>query len=456
MNLAAATALTGTRVLLLDADPLSNISTALNLADHSHRLLLRQESIDLPGILVCDVIPNLDVLSPYGEGPCTDEDFARLVRALTTPPVQQCYGCTIIDVPPFLGGSAAQLIASCDDYLLVMRAEEMAHRTLPAFLELVQRSSPAGHALPMRGILLTLPEGEEPGCRSERELRGRFGTRVLAEAIPYDDSIGKALRAGRIASHLYPDSPAARQYHQLAAKLGLSEGASLGIDVEEILQALRDASALVGPPVAATATATAPSDAPRPKKTDPLDVPLFVAPPEPVKPAGSVHRSRRLNRSGESLRQARPDRVLPGSASSPTRWKVVPANGQLGSEETPPPTVASPPPTQPTAHALAQLWPLWILLGAVLGGGLRLLPHPPSLLPVFVGLGVALLVIVFFLISAQKRAGSPPSANNRARLRSGLTKEAAPQKQSHKDFLSARLASLVSNSKLSRRDTDAN
>ncbi len=454
MNLAAATALTGTRVLLLDADPLSNISTSLNLADHQHRILLRQEGIDLPGILVCDFIPNLDVFSPYGEGPCTDEDLARLLRALATPPAQQCYGCTIVDVPPFLGGSAAQLLACCDDFLLVMRAEDMAYRTLPAFLELVQRSSSAGHALPMRGILLTLPEGEEPGCRCERELRGRYGTRVLAEAIPYDDSIGKAIRAGRIGSHLYPDSPAGRQYHQLAAKLGLSEGASPGIDVEEILQALRDASALIGPAVAAPASsAPATTEPERPKNDIPLEAPLFVAPPEPAKPATPVHRPRRLNRSAESLR---PARALPGSTAIPVRRKVVAAKGDAGSEESAPASIPPAPHPQATANALAQLWPLWILLGAVLGGGLRLVPLSASLLPILVGVGAGLLVVVLFMITAQKRTSSPGPAAKRSWLRSGLTKKTLSRKESHKDLLSARLASLASVSRHARRDTDAN
>jgi cellulose biosynthesis protein BcsQ len=454
MNLAAATALTGTRVLLLDADPLSNISTALNLAEHPRRLLLREQGIDLPGLLVCDLIANLDVFSPYGEGPCTDEDFARLLRALATPPAQQCYGCTIVDVPPFLGGSAAQLIASCDDFLLVMRAEEMAHRTLPAFMELVQRSSRAGHALPMRGILLTLPEGEEPGCRSERELRGRFGSRVLAEAIPFDDSIGKALRAGRIGSQLYPDSPASRQYHQLAEKLGLSEGANPSIEMEEILQALREASALIGPAAAAApVSAPVPTDSPHSTNAVSLEVPLFVPPPEPVKPATPVHRPRRLSRSGESLR---PTRVSSAPAASPQRRKAVSAKGQLGDEEAAPASIAPAQTPQQTANALAQLWPLWILLGAVLGGGLRLLPLSPSLLPVFVGVGAALLVLVFFVITTQKRRGSSASSNKRGWLRSGQAKKPTSRKESRQEFLSARLTTLASISKPRRPDADAN
>ncbi|HTU17747.1 MAG TPA: ParA family protein [Gemmataceae bacterium] len=436
MNLAAAAARTGTRVLLLDADPLSNISTALNLAMNPHRRPLRQAGIDLPGVLVSNIVPRLDVLSPYEEGSCSDDDFDRLLRVLAAPATQQCYGCLIVDGPPFLGGNPSQLIGSCDDFLLVMRAEALAHRTLPAFLELVQRSSRAGHALPMRGILLTLPEGEEPGFRWERELRGRFGARVLAEVIPHDRSIEEALRDGRIGSHLHPDSPAGRQYHQLVVKLGLSADGGTAVEGEQVLQVFRASAALLEPAI----------------KPAPV--------PEPVKPtAAPVHRPRRLSRSSEIPRPARSERPLPPPAappSSPVRIKVVPAKVSIPEEMTPP-AAAAPAPPQPTANALAQLWPLWILLGAVLGGGLRLVPLTASLLPILVGLGVALIVVVvLFSLAAQDRAAAPAKGQGQSQTRAREPKKHAPRSESRKDPVAARLATLAGMSKRTRRDPDAN
>lgn len=447
MNLAAAAAQSGTRVLLLDADPLSNIGTALNLAEHPQRQLLRETGIDLPGLWVPNLVPGLDVLSPYGGEHCSDAEFERLLRAVATPTMRQVYGCLIVDVPPFMGGNAAQLLHSCDEFLLVMRAEAMAYRTLPAFLELVQRSSRDGQALPMRGILLTLPEGEQPGCRWERELRGRFGSRVLAEVIPHDESIGAALRTGQIGSHTHADSPAGRQYHQLVGKLGLSEESNPAVEVERILQSLREAATAVGPSVAAPCET---------KKT--MEEPLLSLPePEPIKPISpSSHRPRRLSRSGENLRPARPERSHPPASSpSPVRMKVVP-------ERTPPPEepipVAPPavPPTLNTnnANALAQLWPLWILLGAVLGGGLRFVPLTASLLPILVGLGVALLVVVgLYALAAQERNASATSAD---KTKSRKAKKATVKTEPRKDPVSARLAALAGNSKRERRNLDAN
>lgn len=435
MNLAAVAALSGTRVLLLDADPLSNISTALRLAEHPRRRPLRPDGIDLPGVLVPDIVPRLDVLSPYDEGRCFDDDFARLLRVVeaATP---QCYGCMIVDAPPFLGGNPAPLIASCDDFLLVMRAEALAYRTLPAFLELVQRSSSAGRALPMCGIVLTLPEGEVPGGRWERELRGRFGTRVLPQVVPHDESFAQALLAGQIGCHLHPDSPAARQYRQLAGKLGLAGEDSAVVEGGQIVRLLRAAAPLLEPTVA-PAAGTIPAPA--------------VVPCEIKRPSGKappLHRPRRLSRSGERLRSARPERVLPPPAvpPSPLRIKVVPAQVPNDDEIDPRPAVPAAPP-QPTANALAQLWPLWILLGAVLGGGLRLVPLTPSLLPILVGLGVALLVVVLlFSLAAQERRDSPNPASQ--------PNQAAPRPS--KDSLSVRLASLASLSKRGGRDPDAN
>jgi chromosome partitioning protein len=381
MNLAAAAASKGTRVLLFDADPLSNVSEALKLAEHPRRQILRHNGIELPGMLVDNLVPGLDVLCPYGGEHCPDADFERLLRALATPALQQFHGCLIVDVPPFMGGNAAQLLALCDEFLLVMRAEAMAYRTLPALLELVQRSSRDGLAPPMRGILLTLPQGEQPGCRWERELRGRFGARALAEVIPYDEHIREALQVGQIGCHLYADSPAAQQYHRLVETLGLSNETCPPFELEIMLAGLRDAAATIGkssdpPPQPAVEPNPVASEAS-------LDMPRFVPPPEPiVAVAPSSHRVRRLNRSGESPRPKRSERSLPPPA----------------------PVATAIPPEQPPANALAQFWPLWILLGVILGGGIRFVPPSASLLPFVVGAGVTLLVVVLlFSLAARER-----------------------------------------------------
>ena len=77
----------------------------------------------------------------------------------------------------------AQLVGACDGLIVVMRAEPLAHLTLPALLELVQRVR-GRHALKTHGVLLTLPDGEVEGGRWESELRGRLGGRVSRRPFP--------------------------------------------------------------------------------------------------------------------------------------------------------------------------------------------------------------------------------------------------------------------------------
>ncbi len=449
MNLAASTARNGTRVLLLDADPLSNISAALKLAEHPHRLSLRQAGIDLPGVLVPNLVPGLDVLSPYDEGCCSDDDLDRLLRALTTPSARTCYGCMIVDVPPFMGANPAQLIASCDEFLLVMRAEPMAYRTLPAFLELIQRSARNGHTIQMRGILLTLAEGEEPGCRWERELRGRYGARILSEVIPHDETIDKSLRVGQIACHLQPDSPATRQFRQLCGKLGLDEESRSAASAEQVTQALREAAAEVGPSVVtapAPATTAAPSKTPNGADIEDRCAPVpEIASRKPM--SAPIQRPRRSERSSDTVRPGRPERAAPPAAAPlppSSRMKKKPALSAPPVDQVDPAPIPASPAEPAAANGLAQLWPLWILLGAVLGGGLRFLPPSSSLLPILVGLGVGAIVVavLYSLATAQNSVTSPSSDKVNGRLRPRDANKNSGRSEAKKDP-GARLASLT-------------
>src|SRR5262249_2325899 len=150
INLAAAAALAGARVLLVEADPLSGISTALNLAQHPDRRPLRASGIDLPGILCCGIVPSLDVFSPYEEGGCSAGAFDPIPNRPALEASRESYPCSIVNPPPFLGARPTELLTSCDEYVLVLQAEPLAHRTMPAFLELVQRAGQGHRAATLR------------------------------------------------------------------------------------------------------------------------------------------------------------------------------------------------------------------------------------------------------------------------------------------------------------------
>ena len=449
INLAAATAAAGAKVLLLDADPLSGVSQTLNLTDFAGRRLLRADGIDLPGVLCPGVIPGLDVLSPYVDGACSDEQFDELLRLVSSPSPSGGYGCLVVDAPPFMGANPGPLLRSCDELVLVMRAEPMAYRTLPAFMELVQRSRRDGRGVQMRGILLTLPEGELPGGRYERELRGRFGTRILPHVIPYDAEAIKAAEAGRIVSHTLPDAPAAAGYHALVAALGLaSEEAEVGDAAASPLvaaaAALEAAGAPLGRPAPALAAAAssvtadvagaAEPDIALPPATvpdsadDTVHVP--VSPPTPPR--------RRLPQPGPARPLPRrpapaapeddiPDldellarQALPRPGSRPPR-PVVPSRSATPSAAVPVvPAAVIPPPKKPEATKPAappvvpmtanQPWMVWVGLASVVGVGLRFVQLPDFMLPVAVGVAVAAAVILVMRLASPSSPAAPAPA----------------------------------------------
>jgi chromosome partitioning protein len=392
VNLAAAAARAGTRVLLLDADPLSSIGMALNLAQHPQRRPLRDAGVELPGVLVRDVVPGLDVVSPYDDGCCADEDMDNLLKVLASPAFEERCGCLIVGAPPFLGANPGQLLASCDDLLIVMRAESTAHRTLPAFLELVQRNKSAARPIHLRGIVLTVPEPDADGGRWERELRGRFGSRVLANVIPYDEEVRKAQDAGRLALQAAPESLAALQYIQLCEALGLAEAAAAGERGEcpllEVAASLQAAGALTRHRATVTMVAAA--------AVEEVAAPAFVE--ESAPPALPPARSR-----PKIPAPKQPSRVAlkpPTSASSKAR---VPAAGA------PSAAVKSKPSRLRVARPAGPSRVVWlgVAAAAVVGVGIRFVAKLPDfVMPIVVGTLVAAgVTLVLKLMTANPDAG---------------------------------------------------
>ncbi len=461
INLAASVALAGGRVLLLDVDPLSSLSVSLNLADHPRRQSLRTAGIDLPGVLVTDVLPGLDVLSPYEAGGCTDQDLDDLLKLLASPAVQDAYHCLILNTPPFLGANAPQLLGAAEEFLLVMRAEPMAYRTLPAFLELIHRSK-RDKAAAMKGILLTLPENEPPGGRWERELRGRFGSRILPQVIPFDDEVGKAALFGQIPVSAVPGSPAACTYHSLAAHLELAAGASPEEPLAEspllaVAQTMRSAGSFVRHSSKKVGKYVA-----VPSHHD--EEATLVPPAEGVRFDPDSDSGILSNGPDEPVFKSLPefdldDDLPPLPPRPPARRGTIPSRPSLSvpAAKAPtappsPPPVAPPAPSAPTSSLSGRALLVAIGLAVVFGVGLRFLTLPESLTPFVVPIGVGVAVAAGIILAlrlvlmaeasdAQRStpATAPPSI---AKAASGQFKRVPARPEAKKDT-HTRLANLA-------------
>jgi hypothetical protein len=324
-----------------------------------------------------------------------------------------------------MGANPGQLLATCDQFILVMRAEPLAYRTLPAFLELVQRAR--GRAIALRGILLTLPEGETPSGRWERELRGRFGSRILPQAIPHDDTVSQAVLFGQIVCHSNRDTPAAVAYHALVETLdltGLTTARRVQHSGEQnpALAVLRLASETVRPrtPVAARGAEILATPTPA-LAAPPCPSPSAMRQGVPVPPAESERPStppRRRLTPITAIPVVSPAEIRARSRSAPdicTPEPVRPVPVR--------PVPASPQPATPGNVPRAKAF-LWVLVGVLVGIGLRFFELPDALIPYIVGTGVALMVVLMMKPSHSHQprerqpapSRKPPSRRSESRI----------------------------------------
>jgi chromosome partitioning protein len=218
MNLAAATAQEGARVLLIDADPVGCISMTLDAPRRGRRRELRDLGLDLPGALWTDVLPGLDLFSPYDEGLSSNEELAELLSGLDRAKGAEGYRCALVDTAPFMGDRPRHLLCHCDEFMLVMRAEAVAFRTLPLFLETVKTIQREDGGVALRGILLTQPTDG----KWETDLRRYLGSRVFSQTIPKDEEVDRATAEGCAIVTRNAGSPAAVQYRELVEALELT------------------------------------------------------------------------------------------------------------------------------------------------------------------------------------------------------------------------------------------
>jgi chromosome partitioning protein len=216
INLAAAAALAGRRTALLDADPLASVGACLKLDRANARPAFgRSQS----GVLWGDVLPGLDVVSPYSACSFSEDELADGLQQLGRFLERGRYSYLVIDSPPSLWQRSRRLLDAADELILVMRAEPLAFRTLPKYLEQLKAArSPNGRGH-LRGILLTLPPGSKPDGPLEAEMKQRFGRRALPVSIPYDAEVSAAQLLGKPAVAYRPGSPGARAFIELAEAL---------------------------------------------------------------------------------------------------------------------------------------------------------------------------------------------------------------------------------------------
>jgi chromosome partitioning protein len=243
VNLAAALALQGLAVLVLDLDPQGNASTALSIDHHS----------DVPSIydVLIDSRPLTEVVTavPEIEGlwcaPAT-LDLAgaeielvpmvarehRLRRAVAAylGAHELAHGrldYVLIDCPPSLGLLTLNALVAADEVLIPIQCEYYALEGLGQLMRTVdlvtEQLNPGLH---VSTILLTMYDARTRlAAQVADEVRSHFGERVLPTAIPRSVRVSEAPSYGQTVMTYDPGSTGALSYLEAARELARQEAA---------------------------------------------------------------------------------------------------------------------------------------------------------------------------------------------------------------------------------------
>ena len=239
VNLAAALAQQGLRVLVLDLDPQGNASTALGIAHQrgtpsTYDALvdgrpLAEMVLPSPGIPGLFVVPaTIDLAGAEIELVSMVAREGRLRRAVHAVPEvfgqgEDRYDYVLIDCPPSLGLLTLNALVAGDEMLIPIQAEYYALEGLGQLLETVEMvKAHLNPGLSVSTIMITMYDARTRlSAGVADEVRGHFAGQVLRTSIPRSVRISEAPSYGQTVMTYDPGSPGALSYLEAAREMAL-------------------------------------------------------------------------------------------------------------------------------------------------------------------------------------------------------------------------------------------
>lgn len=237
VNIAAALAQLGQRVLVVDLDPQGNASTALNiphrrgtpstydlLVDGASLAEVVQECPEVPGV---HVVPStIDLAGAEIELVSLVAREARLGRALAADPrvgaqTTDSFDYVFIDCPPSLGLLTVNALVAAAEVLIPIQAEYYALEGLGQLLETVELvRSNLNTQLKVSTILITMYDARTRlAAGVADEVREHFEKEVLRVTIPRSVRVSEAPSYSQTVMTYDPGSPGALCYLEAAREI---------------------------------------------------------------------------------------------------------------------------------------------------------------------------------------------------------------------------------------------
>lgn len=236
INLAAALAEYGRKVLLVDFDPQGAASAGLGVNAMALDRTIYNEMLaakpDVREIICSTPVENLDLVPANIELSAAEiqliNEVAReqsLTRVLR--PVLDDYDVIIIDCQPSLGLLTVNALTAAHGVIIPLAAEFFAMRGVALLMEQIERvQDRLNPRLVVDGVLLTMVDSRTMHAREVIQLvREKFGDRVFNTQIARTVKFPDATIAAEPITSYAPSHPGAKAYMRLAREL-IARGAS--------------------------------------------------------------------------------------------------------------------------------------------------------------------------------------------------------------------------------------
>jgi chromosome partitioning protein len=228
VNLGAALAESGKRILIVDLDPQANATSSFGLQEVEdislYEPLLGEASIIekiLPsrreGLFI--VPADLDMAGAEVEIARMPNHLTRLAETLKPLHTDQTFDFVFLDCPPSLGILMSNALAAADELLTPIQCEYFALEGLVKIVRLIEQvlNSGANERLELGGIVMTMFDSRTNLSQQVvADVRKHFGERVYETVIPRSVRLSEAPSFGKSILEYASSGPAARAYRALA------------------------------------------------------------------------------------------------------------------------------------------------------------------------------------------------------------------------------------------------
>ncbi len=228
LNLSAALAMRGQRILLVDLDPQANCTSGLGIEppeNGSMYPVLMGESTVYQQILPTgrdnlSLVPSeMDLAGVEIELARSDDHLTRLRKILQALKPNDLFEFCILDTPPSLGVLMTSALAAADEILIPLQCEWFGLEGLAKIVHVIDqiRGSDANPDIHMEGIVMTMFDGRTLLSRQVvEEVAKFFPEQIYHTTIPRTIRIGEAPSHGKTIFEHDPHGLGAQAYSNLA------------------------------------------------------------------------------------------------------------------------------------------------------------------------------------------------------------------------------------------------